>query len=52
MKSVLFYPLLALLACTNLSAQAEDFYKWVDRNGVTHFSEKKTQRSTLNPGEF
>ena len=49
MKSVLFYPLLALLACTNLSAQAEDFYKWVDRNGVTHFSEKKPkdQPSTL-----
>lgn len=41
MKTGLFFALLALMASAFIPAYAGDYYKWVDSNGVTHFSESR-----------
>ena len=45
MKSGLFFALLALVASTSIAATAESYYKWVDNEGVTHFSETRPAES-------
>jgi len=39
MKSVFLISCLMALASASLSVSAERYFKWVDRNGVTHYSE-------------
>ena len=41
MKSGLFSALLALGASASIAATAESYYKWIDTEGVTHFSETR-----------
>lgn len=41
MKSGLFFVLLALVASVSIPTNAGDYYKWVDSEGVTHFSETR-----------
>jgi hypothetical protein len=41
MKSAFLTGCLITLATTSISVDAENYYKWVDRNGVTHYSETK-----------
>ena len=49
MKSGLFFSLLALTASASIPALAEDYYKWVDRDGVTHFSENRPPDRPATP---
>jgi hypothetical protein len=39
MKSVFLISCLIALASASISVSAERYFKWVDRNGVTHYSE-------------
>ena len=41
MKSAFLKGCLIALATTSVSVNAENFYKWVDKNGVTHYSETR-----------
>ena len=41
MKSPFLTGCLLALASTSISVDAENYYKWVDRNGVTHYSETR-----------
>lgn len=41
MKSAFLTGCLIALATTSISVNAENYYKWVDRNGVTHYSETR-----------
>ena len=45
MKSGLFFVLLALVASAPIPTNAGDYYKWIDTEGVTHFSETQPAES-------
>ncbi len=50
--SSIYLPLLGLItAITTLTVSAEDYYKWVDDQGVTHYGERPPKNTTASKGK-